>query len=721
MLQLVKKRRPGWAVLALAALVASVLVAGAVPAAAVTGRADHTTRLSVCVGDAAADLMFTDVSEGHVFRTAINCIAYYGITKGTGDGSTYSPNQDVTRAQMAVFIARAADVAGVDLDDVSDAGFSDIDGGWREAQNAINRLASNGVIPRGGAFRPDDAITRAEMATFLIGLLDNATREVTVGTAGRVLLTRGSVTAEADDYFADSRTRVSDPATRSAINALYELGVTKGTGPTPLTGDAQPGLDLFYSPDDTVDRGQMAAFITRALAHIGLRPRGVSAQYDGADVVVSVRDAQLRPISGAAVDVFWATTADAGRAFAADRTCGEVVRDDHSASVCAIDESDPVTGSDGEARVAVTALRRIPEGGATVWAWTGRFDETVSRATELYRLDVAEGADIGLASETLVTTTFSASMARLGSSVGYTLQLRDIVGNVTTGVDGTFPAQWTLAVRTVDGNGRAKNLPAQRLESDNSGEETFTVRVDDPDPDTVGDQVTATYTLSAADNAPPDYATVDAAGGPATTGTVVFSDLPGSIAEATATIETRDYFFFQVVGRSAHNVATVTVLDQYGARIPGAKVKLESDNSNSSVTDQEFAVDSRGSHRFSYEYRGQGGETEMLSAFYGLDSTDRSGDTATVHWAVDAEQSGRGNVLAGDVPRRQIVVDDGDGPVIVVYDDNDRFNLHGVPTTMAAFEAEFAAALRLASPGLQLAWSRYSAGSARPVSEYTLS
>ena len=42
---------------------------------------------------------------------AINCIAYYGITQGTGDGSTYSPEQDVTRAQMAVFIARAAVVA----------------------------------------------------------------------------------------------------------------------------------------------------------------------------------------------------------------------------------------------------------------------------------------------------------------------------------------------------------------------------------------------------------------------------------------------------------------------------------------------------------------------------------------------------------------------------------------------------------------------------------
>ena len=662
--------------------------------------------------------MFSDVSPGHTFRDAINCIAYYGITTGTGDGSTFSPGQDVTRWQMALFVARAAEVAGVDLDEASDHGFADIGDAPEEAQDAINRLAAKRIIPASATYDPHGPMTRADMAIFLIGLLDKATGKVSIDTAGRVLLTTGSVTAEADDYFADVRDGVSDPATRRAINALYELGVTNGTGPTPLTGDAQPGLDLFYSPDGTVTRGQMAAFITRALAHIGLRPRGVSAQYDGADVVVSVRDSQLRPVSGAAVDVFWAATADAGRAFAADRTCSRVTGADASVSLCQIDENDPVTGSDGEARVAVTALRRIPEGGATVWAWTGQFDETVGRGTELYRFDIAEGADVGFASQTLVTTTFSASRARLGSSVAYTMQLRDTVGNVTTGTDGTFPARWTLAVRTVDGNGSTKDLPARHLESDNSGEAAFRVSVNDPNPGTVGDQITATYTLSAADNAPPGYAAVDAGGSRAATGTVVFSDQPGSIDQATATIDTRHYV--HVGGRSVQNVATVTVLDQYGAPLRGVKVKLASDNSNSSVTDQEFSVDSRGSHRFAYEYGGPGGETEILSASYGLDSADRSGVTATVYWAVDARPSGSGSVLAGDVRRRQIVIDDGDGPVLVVYDDNDRFNLRGAPAAMAAFEAELAAALTMDSPGRELTWTGYSVGTARPVSEFTL-
>jgi len=92
-----------------------------------------------------------------------------------------------------------------------------------------------------------------------------------------------------------------------------------------------------------------------------------------------------------------------------------------------------------------------------------------------------------------------------------------------------------------------------------------------------------------------------------------------------------------------------------------------------------------------------------------------------VYWAADAGRGGRGDVVAGDVRRRHIVVDDGTGPVLVVYDDNDRFNLHGSPATLSVFEAELADALARGGPtGLSLAWSRYQAGRDDPVSEYSL-
>ena len=711
MVHLAKKLRSGRALLSAGALVASVLAAGVVPAGAVTDRADHAIRLSACVGDAATDRMFSDVSAGHVFRAAINCVAYYGITRGTGDGITYSPEEDVTRAEMAVFIARAAEVAGVELSSIGAASFNDIGDTWGEAQDAINRLAAAGVIPSGGAFRPDDAITRAEMATFLVGLLVEAAPDVTVDSTGAILLGVAGSRSVADDRFADT----SD----AKIAALYELGVTKGASPAEVQDPTMPSLDLNYEPEGTVDRGQMAAFITRALAHTGLRPRGVSAQFDGADVVVSVRDDNLKPVAGAPVDVFWAPTADAGSVFAADGTCDQATQADSSSGLCVIDETDPATASDGDARVAVTGLRRVPEGGAVVWAWTGELDETVGRSTDLHRLEVAEGADVGFASATLVTRSFDARKVRFGGSVLYSLQLRDIVGSVATGVNGRDPARWTLSVQV-----QGQDPAVQTLVSDSTGEAAFSISLA-ARPSGLTDDVTVTYTLSPGDNTP--SASVFADGTGAATGTLTFSDEVASVAagSATVTIDARDYV--HVLGGAASNAATVTVLDQYGNPFPGAKVKVASALSGSgtvTLDTAEFTVDGRGSHRFAYQYSGTGAETETLTASYGAASAGITGPAATVYWAADAGPSDTGGpVLAGDVSRRHIVVDDsanGVTPVLLAYDDNDRFNLRGSPTSMAVFEAVLAEALNRASPGLSLSWSNYLPGSDRRVTEYSL-
>ena len=706
MIQALKQLRSGLAVFAAGALVASVLAAGAAPAGAVTDRPDHATRLSACVGDAAVDRMFTDVSAGHVFRDAINCIAYYGITQGTDDGSTYSPEQDVTRAEMAVFIARAAEVAGVDLGPVGDASFDDLADTWREAQDAINRLASKGIIPSGGAYRPDDAVTRAEMATFLIGLLVEAAPDVTKDSSGTILLGVAGSRSVADDRFPDT----GDPE----IAAIYELGVTRGASEAAVQDPTMPPLDFNYEPDGTVNRGQMAAFITRALAHTPVRPAGVTAQFDGADVIVSVRNARYQPVSRAAVDVFWATADQRDRAVSADGTCrlSVVTQADPSSYPCEIDDTDPITGRDGDARVAVTGLRRVPAGGATVWAWTGRDGDTVAVGTEPFMFDVAEGADIGYATTTLVATSFNARKVRFGSTVVYTLQLQDLIGDVRTGVNGIDRAQWQLSVQVA-----GEDPDVETLVSSSTGRASFSISVDDPNPGTDGADVTVTYRLTAVDNAPSGAVTVFANGDPAATGTLTFSDDDPSIAtgSATVTIDARDYVHLS--GRSSSTGVTVTVLDQYGDPFPGARVSLNNAN--------ESTVNSRGSHRFSHEYTGPAsGQTETLTARYGETSATIVGATAQLHWVADAGPNDDGtarDVLTGDVRRSHIVVDDGTGPVLLVYDSNDRFNLEGDPTSMAGFEAALAAALRLATPGVELEWSNYLANSDSRVTEYDLS
>lgn len=208
-----------------------------------------------------------------------------------------------------------------------------------------------------------------------------------------------------------------------------------------------------------------------------------------------------------------------------------------------------------------------------------------------------------------------------------------------------------------------------------------------------------------------------------TSGRLIFSDEPPSITgnNATVIIETRAYMHVQ--DGFASNSATVTVLDQYGDPSPGTKVELASSDLTGTVTldTGEFTVDGRGSHRFAYQYRGQGGGTETLTPSYGETSANTTGTPATVCWAADAGPAGSGTVLAGDVRRGQVVVDDGGGPVLLAYDDNDRFDLSGSPATIAVFESVLAEALRLGGSSRQLAWGNYRPGSDRRVTEYSLS
>ena len=114
---LIARQRSRLAVLAVLALVGSLLAVSAVPAvAAEDDTADEEAIYSACVGAATEDAGFTDMGNSFA-ADAANCLAHYGITSGTGDGSTFSPEKAVTRLQMARFLSRAAGPAGIDTDD----------------------------------------------------------------------------------------------------------------------------------------------------------------------------------------------------------------------------------------------------------------------------------------------------------------------------------------------------------------------------------------------------------------------------------------------------------------------------------------------------------------------------------------------------------------------------------------------------------------------------
>ena len=758
----------GWAVLAAGALVASLLAVGASPVGAQDTRtpdeAEFTTKLSACVGDALGDQMFTDVSDMHAFKDAINCIAYYGITNGTGDGSTYSPNQDVTRAEMAVFIARAAGVAGVDLGDAMGDEFDDLGDVWQGARDAINQLADNGMISSGGDYRPGDAITRAEMASFLIGLLNKAAPNVTIDSAGAIQLGPSGSTMVADDWFADARASLPR-ANDAEISALYELGVTNGASAAAVQDDTKRPLDLNYEPFGTVNRGAMAAFITRALAHTHVRPTGVSAQYDDGDVIIAVRDENYAPVSNVLVDAFTIDTGGADLAFNANGTCSHEVTNLGGEFACEIDGMDGITGGDGETSEPLDA---IASGGSTVWVWAGESDDKLDGDTVLFRLDIPEGADTSMADRVRVSTEFGGEKAHLGSSVLYTVQLEDASGAVSVGADGKKPAQFLVTLSTyaltpdpgdatdLDRNPQGASVVSTLpLTTDADGKATFSVSgLPDPAPAVKGDKYAVDITIQPRPNgnAPAagasgseTYFIGTTAAAPGLTGLVtvraaasdddysaalVFSTEAPNRATANDRISVKtanEHVLASDRGSGASNSATVTVSDQYGDPIPGAKVTLSSGDTSSAISSREFSVGRDGSYTFRYTRDADTAATETLTATFVDGDADTTDGTATdtVEWATAAtgEQTTAQDILEVDTDANVVFVGSAGAVLMISYDSGDRFNLD--PPNVAGADATpvrattYAGFEKSISDSDTLAWNIVGSGS-RNVNTYTL-
>jgi hypothetical protein len=187
--------------------------------------------------DPAPEDGFTDVPEGvNVHEAAVDCLAWLGVTEGGPQGlpaDQYGPALSVTRGQMASFLARLIERAGVELPAATDDHFDDDDGTTHE--DNINRLFEAGIIEGfpDGTYHPGDPVRRDQMASFLLRTYDFISeQELPPG----------------DDAFTDDDGNVHE----AAINALQEAGVIQGT--------ATPGI---YDPDGNVRRDQMGSFLVR--------------------------------------------------------------------------------------------------------------------------------------------------------------------------------------------------------------------------------------------------------------------------------------------------------------------------------------------------------------------------------------------------------------------------------------------------------------------------
>ena len=108
---------------------------------------------------------FEDVGAGHPHAAFIERFAQLGVTAGCGDGSVFCPEGTVTRAQMAVFLSRAFDLA-----EGPDPGFGDVGSdAWYGPD--VGALAASGITAGCSAdpplYCPQRATTRAQMAAFI--------------------------------------------------------------------------------------------------------------------------------------------------------------------------------------------------------------------------------------------------------------------------------------------------------------------------------------------------------------------------------------------------------------------------------------------------------------------------------------------------------------------------------------------------------------------------
>ncbi len=188
--------------------------------------------LGVVFPTRAAAQTFDDVPTDYWAYSFIESLAASQITGGCG-GSSYCPENLVTRAQMAVFLERG--MRGSDFIPPAASGQIFLDVGVNDFAAAfIEQLFLDGITGGcgGGNYCPHDPVTRAQMAVFLL----------------RARYGAGFVPPPATGLFADV-----SPGSFAAdwIEQLAADGITGGCG----GGN--------YCPDDPVTRAQMAVFLVR--------------------------------------------------------------------------------------------------------------------------------------------------------------------------------------------------------------------------------------------------------------------------------------------------------------------------------------------------------------------------------------------------------------------------------------------------------------------------
>jgi hypothetical protein len=503
------------------------------------------TDMGVTLGSG-ADQDFTDIGgEAAEIQTAINQIKQLGVTTGT-TATTYSPADNVTREQMAMFIDRllaatapgphvaAVGAAGSGSSDttttnISSAGttynYTDIDSGVTyEGHGSIVDLYHLGVSDSAiGAtsYRPADNMTRAEMATFITNALGHSNAR----PSGIHL--QASHTALVGGGLSTHELHVSDRATAGSTG-------TEGTL-----------IDLMGFKTVTT-----------------------------LDVV----------------------------AFAATGVCSSAINAYGGSVACYIDNSDNVTDSSGNFEVALSSLASGVQvaDGQTVqyWAWNAANGTTFlngTHTTSSVTVSSTAGGDFvtwANTSHPYANTPTAADLGtgvsqahyegKMGSDVTITLQLASAIG--TSALLHVAQDGCTVALKVVKGaSGSTPSTIENTTATFTGGVATYVASKTDPTPLS---NTAATYEQVTLSNPAGGVNTAagcteitggfgDALGQSDATFVILWDDTARAVNTITAAT-TSPYVTASGLTAGANNTVTATVYDQYGVGVAATEVGLES-------------------------------------------------------------------------------------------------------------------------------------------------
>lgn len=329
---------------------------------------DYLASFDACPEGVIPPAGFRDVSSRHPNAGDIDCIAYYGITKGTSP-TTYSPDAPVIREHMALFLVRLADKVGIDLPPPdSFTPFTDIGDLSQESREAIAQIYQLRITVGTSAttYAPKRNVSRGEMALFLARLM-NRMDPVADGRDPY-----GYIPDDVDDNV--DRFDIASPyddldavsvEAYDAVTHLYELGVGSGVSSS------------LYGPSSDMSRAAMAEFMAGILDHSNLRPQGALVQVtptsglDNFDItmMISVRDERFAPVDNRPVDWFYSDDEDGGLVRG---VCDEDLIQPNSADCIWDGSRDDETDRDGN--IFEDRIEATPGATMTFYAWIGRRD-----------------------------------------------------------------------------------------------------------------------------------------------------------------------------------------------------------------------------------------------------------------------------------------------------------------------------------------------------------